>query len=200
MKGYRILLILVLIANIFGVGFGFYYYQGLLANAPIWALPFIPDSPISTLFFSLAILLILINRKSDIVTSLASVYVMKYGIWTMFVILYYPYHFLTPQLANYYWLMFILHFGMVIEPILILHTMKRKKMILLVPIVWLLLNDLIDYGLNMNPLEPYSLPNIQIVGIFSIMETIILSAVVYTLAGNSKIKRIWNKKNNHYIQ
>ena len=75
--------------------------------------------------------------------------------------------------------------------------MKRKKMILLVPIVWLLLNDLIDYGLNMNPLEPYSLPNIQIVGIFSIMETIILSAVVYTLAGNSKIKRIWNKKNNN---
>lgn len=193
MKGYRLLLALVMVVNLFGVVFGFYYYQDLLSSSPLWALPFIPDSPLSTFLFALSIFLLLIGRKLDVLTALASVYVMKYGLWTMFVILYYSYYFLTPALADYYWLMFVLHFGMVIEPVLILHTIRRSRRVFFVPLVWLLLNDIIDYGLGTNPLVQFSLPDQGFVGLLSVAGTVVLSFIVYASAGNAITARIWGR-------
>jgi uncharacterized membrane protein YpjA len=190
-KGYRLLLALVMVVNLFGVVFGFYYYQDFLASSPLWAMPFIPDSPLSTFLFALSIFLLLIGRKSDVLTALASVYVMKYGLWTMFVILYYSYYFLSPALADYYWLMFVLHFGMVIEPVLILHTIRRRRRVFFVPLAWLLLNDIIDYLWDTNPLVQFSLPDLGLVGLLSAAGTIILSFIVYALAGNAITARIW---------
>jgi len=192
-KGYRLLLALVMVVNIFGVVFGFYYYQDLLLSSPLWALPFIPDSPLSTLLFALSIFLLLIGRKSDVITALASVYVIKYGLWTMFVILYYSYYFLTPALADYYWLMFVLHFGMVLEPVLILHTIRRSRLVFFVPLTWLLLNDIIDYRLGMNPLVQFSLPDLGFVGLLSVAGTVVLSFLVYALAGNPATVKIWDR-------
>lgn len=197
MKGYRLLLALVMIINLLGVGFGFYYYQGLLSSSPLWALPFTPDSPLSTFLFALSIFLLLIGRKNDLLSALASVYVMKYGLWTMFVIQYYSYYFLSPALADYYWLMFMLHLGMVIEPVLIIHTIRRRRMVLFVPLIWLLLNDLVDYRLGTNPLIQFALPDLAFIGLLSAMGTIILSFVVYTLAGNNAIARLWGQDKNY---
>lgn len=182
-----------MIINLFGSAFGYYYYKNLLAASPMWQWIFIPDSPNSTLLFSIALFLILINKKSSILSALSSVYVMKYGLWTMFVILYSSDYFLSPSLAGYYWLMFWLHLGMVIEPIILLHTIKPEKGVLLIPLAWLLLNDFFDYYLGTTPLLQFSLQNLETVALFSIGETLFLSILVYALAGNKFLERIWQR-------
>lgn len=197
MSNYTFLLVLVMVVNLMGVAFGFYYYQDLLNSAPLWALPFIPDSPLSTFLFALAIFLLLIGRKNDVLSAVASVYVMKYGLWTMFVILYYSYYFLAPPLTGYYWLMFVLHFGMVVEPVLILHTIRRSRAILLVPLMWLLINDLVDYWLGTNPLVQFALPDLGFIGLLSVLGTLVLCFTVYALAGNSSTAKIWGLDKNY---
>jgi uncharacterized membrane protein YpjA len=182
-----------MVINLLGSGFGYYYYKSLLAASPLWLWIFIPDSPNSTLLFSLAIFLILMGRGSSTLSALGSVYVMKYGLWTMFVILYYSEYFLSPPLTGYYWLMFWLHFGMVIEPVVILHTLEKGKRVLLIPLIWLLINDFFDYGLGTTPLLRLPLESPGMVALFSLGETILFSVLVYALAGSRALERIWQR-------
>lgn len=188
---WRLIIGVVLVINILGSGFGYYYYQNLLSSSPKWQWFFIPDSPNSTLLFSLALLLILLRRSSSVISALGSVYVMKYGLWTMFVIVYYPYYFLAPERADYYWLIFTLHIGMLIEPILILHTIQKKAMVLIIPLILALLNDYFDYFVGTTPLYSFPLKGLGVTPVFSIISTVILSILVYRLSGNKTISRIW---------
>lgn len=191
---WRAILAAVLLINLMGTAFGYYYYQGLLESSPLWQWVFIPDSPNSTIIFSLAIALILLNRASNVLSALGCVYVMKYGLWTMFVILYFPDYFLTPERADYYWLMFWLHFGMVLEPVVILHTLRRNMRTLLAPLVILLINDYLDYAVGTSPLYSFPLKGLGMTPVFSVGETVVFSLVVYFLAGNKTLARIWGGK------
>lgn len=191
---WRALLAVVLIINLLGTAFGYYYYQGLLESSPIWKWVFIPDSPNSTIIFSIAIALILLNRASSTLSALGCVYVMKYGLWTMFVILYFPDFFLTPERADYYWLMFWLHFGMVLEPVLILHTIEKNKRTLLIPLILLLINDAMDYMGGTSPLYSFPLGSLGLTPVFSVGETILFSIIAYSLAGNKALARFWRGK------
>jgi uncharacterized membrane protein YpjA len=187
----RLILGIVVIINLMGTAFGYYYYQGLLSSSPLWQWLFIPDSPNSTLLFSLALSLILLGRASNTFGALGCVYVMKYGLWTMFVILYYHAYFLSPVRADYYWLMFSLHLGMVLEPVLILPTLKKNKMIILIPLFLLLLNDYVDYFLGTSPLYSFPLDDLGVTPILCGAASIFLSLLVYILSGNRALERIW---------
>ncbi len=183
-----------LLINLLGTAFGYYYYQGLLESSPFWKWIFIPDSPNSTLIFSAAIALILVGRPSSVIGALGCVYIMKYGLWTMFVILYFPEFFLAPHWSDYYWLMFWLHLGMFLEPLLILHTIRRNLRTLVVPLVLLLINDYADYLGGTSPLYSFPLGDLGITPAFSVFETLVLSLLVYYLAGNKTLARIWEGK------
>lgn len=191
---WRSVLAVALLINLLGTVFGYYYYQNLLASSPAWKWIFIPDSPNSTLIFSAAIVLILLGRPSSTLGALGCVYIMKYGLWTMFVILYFPEFFLAPRWADYYWLMFWLHLGMVLEPLLILHTLRKNLRTLLVPLVLLLINDYADYAAGTSPLYSFPLDGLGVTPVFSVFETLVLSIVVYRLAENKTLARIWEGK------
>lgn len=176
------LLFAVMLANLAGAAFGFLYYKMMFAALPLKYWIFVPDSPLSVLIFSLSIFLILAGKKKNILSFAACVYVMKYGFWTMFVILFYSEHFLSPSNAPFYWLMFVLHFGMLLEPVFILHMIEPKREHLLL-LLWFLLSDYADYWLGTTPLSMFSFSRIEVVRNVSVASSIIFTLMVYAAAG-----------------
>jgi uncharacterized membrane protein YpjA len=163
--------------NILGSIAGFFYYLPELRKHPFVFWVFIPDSPESTMLFSLAIFFILLGKKKDFISFLASASVIKYGFWTMFVIAFYPSYFLSPPIRDFYILMFVLHLGMMVQPVFILHTIENKKWHAWLTFFWLGINDFFDYVLCINPLS--SFPKIEKVGLITGISTLFVSFGLY---------------------
>jgi len=168
---YRKLLVLVILVNLAGTAFGFYYYQPLYERFPWYSWIFVSDSPNATLLYAVAIFLYLVKRESGLLTLIGMANNIKYGLWTMFVIVYFHDYFLSPENKSYYLLMFALHLGMVLQPVFMLGRVRFKRWHLGVALLWLLLNDFVDYGLWLNPLVefPFSQERILKVGYFTVM-------------------------------
>jgi uncharacterized membrane protein YpjA len=66
----RFLSVLLLI-NILGSFYGYYWYRGQLAATNVLLWPFVPDSPLSTTLFSLVLVLYLLGKKSSLLSLLA---------------------------------------------------------------------------------------------------------------------------------
>jgi uncharacterized membrane protein YpjA len=181
MRRYRLILAMVCVINLLGTVAGFFYYKWQLASSPklFWA--FIPDSPGSTLLFAIAVGLIFFERKVDVLSYLASVGVVKYGFWTMFVIAFYSDYFLSPANRSFYYLMFVLHFGMIVEPVVVLHTIDFKVSYVLLALAWFGLNDYIDYVIGYTPLAGFSFSRIDVVGYVTAASTVMISLGFYAL-------------------
>ncbi len=176
---------LVLLINLVGTIFGFYYYQGLLSASPLWQLLFIPDSPASTILFASALALVMANKKVDLLSYVSSVYVAKYGLWTLFIILYYPQYFLTPERRIFYITMFVLHAGMIAQPLILFPSIiKNKKHLLLVP--WFLMNDYMDYVVGTHPLFGYPFEDLLVIAIVSVFTSLGLCFFFYKVSGSKK--------------
>ena len=134
----------------FFVGTVFWYGDFIRASAPpLWAYPFIPDSPLSTLLFGVALILLHRRRPSDLLNRFAVAYNVKFGTWTMlFWSLYWA---RTGDLNPVSLLMFATHFGMAIEGLLLFQYLDRKSLRnTLVVLAWFVLHDVVDYA----PLAP----------------------------------------------
>lgn len=180
---YRPLLKLIVVINLLGTVFGFIYYRYMFGTTPWYLWPVVSDSPGSTLLFSIALGLVVLGRKKDWLSFLACASVIKYGLWTIFVILYFPEHFLAPAVKNFYYLMIFLHFGTVIQPVVLLRTIKRNKKYLLIALLWFFTNDYFDYVVGTGPLATHGLP-LGVVGWVTAALTLISVFVVYGLKKN----------------
>jgi uncharacterized membrane protein YpjA len=138
--------------NILGffVGTVFWYGDFIQTNAPpLWAYPFIPDSPLSTLLFGLALILLHHHRSNDLLNQFAIVFNIKYGTWTM--LFWSLYWMRTGDLNPVSLLMFATHLGMAVEGILLLQYVPRPHARnSLVILAWFILGDIVDYA----PLAP----------------------------------------------
>jgi uncharacterized membrane protein YpjA len=187
MKRYRLLILMVLLINLLGTFFGFLYYGYMFEIFPKTLWIFIPDSPGSTLLFAAALYFILIGKKKDVLSFLASVSVMKYGFWTMFTILFYSDYFLSPSNLVFYYLMFFLHFGMFVEPVLVVHKIDFKKRYLIISAFWFLLNDYFDYVVGVNPITTYGFSDMGTVAVVSVISTVVLIAFMYYLTTHKSL-------------
>ncbi|MEE9594305.1 MAG: DUF1405 domain-containing protein [Candidatus Hydrothermarchaeales archaeon] len=176
---------LVLLVNLVGSAFGFYYYQGLLLSSPLWQWVFIADSPASTILFSFALILVMLNKKNDWLSYASSVYVAKYGIWTLLVILYYSDYFLAPGRRLFYVTMFILHAGMIVAPLVIIPTIKKHKKHLLL-VLWFLLNDYMDYVVGTHPLIGYPFGDLWVIALASAFTSLLLCILFHVVSGSKK--------------
>lgn len=176
---------LILLANLSGSAFGFYYYKGLLLSSSLWQWVFIPDSPASTILFSLALALVLLNRKNDWLSYASSVYVAKYGLWTLLVILYYSEYFLAPGRRLFYFTMFVLHAGMIAQPLVVTPTIKKSRLhLLLIP--WFLLNDYMDYAVGTHPLFGYPFDDLGVIAVSSFFSSLLLCLIIHSISGSEK--------------
>ncbi|MDP4083865.1 MAG: DUF1405 domain-containing protein [Bacillota bacterium] len=145
----RSFLKLLLIVNITGTIYGFYWYGWQLADTPTIFLPFVPDSPTASLFFVFVLIAFLLGKNWPIIEALAIVTLFKYGIWavTMNILVFNVQGSLDP--AGY--MLILSHFAMAVQGLLYAPFYRIKWWHLVVAAIWTLHNDIIDYVFFMMP-------------------------------------------------
>ncbi|GGF74976.1 membrane protein [Paenibacillus albidus] len=158
---------LLFIVNLLGTVYGYIWYGNQLeytaANYPLWLLPFVPDSPTASLFFTAALLLMLYPPKGlafgiirELIEALAVVTSVKYGIWAVGIIFAGGYQ--GDVLGWKDWMLVISHTGMAVEVLLYAGLFSYRKMIPLA-LIWTLWNDTVDYSYGIYPWLPAELSN-----------------------------------------
>ncbi|WP_028986717.1 DUF1405 domain-containing protein [Thermicanus aegyptius] len=135
--------------NFFGTLYGYYWYRYQLAATPPPFLPFVPDSPTASLFFTIFLLLLLMGKKSSFIAAFALITQIKYGIWAVVAILWGGA--LGSPLIPEQYMLIISHSGMALEAILYYSFYRIKWVHLAVVSLWTLLNDWVDYTQEMHP-------------------------------------------------
>ncbi len=132
--------LLLIIINFLGfaslpIGYG---EQLINTNPLLWL--FVPDCQLSVLFFALALI-----TGNDELLSLGVLSVIKYGLWTIIVLLI-NYSFFI----NSFWLLFIPHLFMIIEGLFFFSKARFSW----ITALFFIINDLSDYLFNTHPFIP----------------------------------------------
>jgi uncharacterized membrane protein YpjA len=148
----RNVLLLLLIVNIIGTLYGYYWYGWQLADTPTKFLLFVPDSPTASLFFVFVLIAFLLKRNWGLMEALAIVTLFKYGIWAVIMNL-----LVLVETGELDWLSYMLigsHFAMAVQGILYAPFYRIKVWHIIVTAIWTLHNDVIDYVFMMLPRYP----------------------------------------------
>ncbi|MBY9081671.1 DUF1405 domain-containing protein [Paenibacillus sp. HN-1] len=188
---------ILLAVNTLGTIYGYIWYGNQLSytagNYPVWLLPFVPDSPTASLFFTLALLLLLFPPRSAfgvavraLVEALAVVTSVKYGIWAVAIIIAGGYQGGTIDWQD--WMLMASHAGMAVEALLYARFFICRKMIP-IALLYTLLNDTMDYGFGIYPWLPSTLiDDVAQVRNFTFLLTL-LSASAAWLAAEASERR-----------
>jgi uncharacterized membrane protein YpjA len=171
--------------NLLGTIYGYQWYWKQMTYtaervSPAY-LPFVPDSPTASLFFTGAIAYLLADsyrsRKRDskqrsgwfrgIVEAFAVITSFKYGIWAVSMIWAGAYQ---GDLINWQdWMLTLSHLGMAAEALLYLRLYTYRSAAVIVVAAWTLINDYMDYGVGVFPWLPETLlDDLSIVAAFTV--------------------------------
>lgn len=142
----------LLLVNLVGAGYGFCWYREQLAVTPLGYWPVVPDSPLSVLFMSMVISLLLAGRRSELLEAVAYISLAKYGAWTVFVI-------------AMYWMkggrvvfedvhLVVSHGAMVAQAVVFARQFVPRPVPVLAAGAWFALNDYFDYWVGVHPTLP----------------------------------------------
>lgn len=159
----RLILWILLISNALGTIYGYIWYGGQLYNTamnhPSWQLVFVPDSPTASLFFSLALIMLLYPPKQlagllfqQLVEALAVVTSVKYGIWAVAMI--FAGASQGSELIWQDWMLVASHTAMAVEALIFVKLFHIRWSALTVAVMWTLLNDTVDYTFGVFPYLP----------------------------------------------
>ncbi|WEL23561.1 DUF1405 domain-containing protein [Candidatus Nanohalovita haloferacivicina] len=162
--------------NVAGTAFGFFFYQEQLAANPIQLWPFIPDSPLATLFAVLTFAFIAHDKRNNLVEALAVIGNLKYGLWTVFVLIYYHEIFYAGNPLWMYLFLLLSHVGMAAQALIILDITKTDIKAFIAASSWFIINDLVDYtlGIHTRLYTPENGPAMIAAGILTAASIIIL--------------------------
>lgn len=142
------ILALLLIINFLGSIWGFLWYRDQLSSTPIKYWIFTPDSPTATLFFSMYILLKLLEKENTLLGLIACVWLIKYGIWAVVINL----NLLFIDSFTFENLHLTLsHMGMAFEGLLFLLFLDFSVLKGIIVIFLMIISDYADYGLKLHP-------------------------------------------------
>lgn len=174
----RFLIILFLI-NLFGTIYGYIWYDSQLAITPIIFLPFVPDSPTASLFFTLFLLFFIVGKNSPYIEALALTSLFKYGIWAVVMNL------LTLAVNGTLdwqgYMLMVSHGAMAIQGLLYIPFYKIKLKHLTVAGIWILHNDIIDYVFGMMPIYADLTKYMNVIGYFTFWLSILTLYIAYIL-------------------
>ncbi len=172
-------LILLFLINLFGTIYGYIWYESQLAITPLIFIPFVPDSPTATLFFTIFLLFFIFGRNVPYVEALAVTSLFKYGVWAVAMNLLTLW--VNGELVWQGYMLIASHGAMAIQGLLYLPHYKIKLKHLTVAAVFLLHNEIIDYVFGMMPIySSLSMYQNQI-GYFTFWLSIFTIILVYQL-------------------
>ncbi|WP_153007680.1 DUF1405 domain-containing protein [Bacillus coahuilensis] len=139
----KIVLWWLLIVNVFGTIYGYYWYGYQLEKTEPHFIPFVPDSPTASLFFCFVLIGFLYKKQNGLMEALAIVTLFKYGVWAVVMNL------LTLLLTGYLnpagYMLMASHAAMAIQGILYAPYYKIKPWHIIAAGLWTIHNDIIDY-------------------------------------------------------
>jgi uncharacterized membrane protein YpjA len=140
--------------NFLGSIYGYYWYGNQLEQTNWQLLIFVPDSPTASLFFTGVLLLYLFKKKSALLEAFAAITLFKYGIWAVVMIIWgavlSPSGFLSSLTWEHYMLI-ISHLGMALQALIYAPFYSFGYRDIAIVSIWTLLNDALDYGLDIHP-------------------------------------------------
>ena len=160
----RVTFFLLLVPNLIGILFGYYFYYNVGQFNPadeaffrdyVWW-PFIPDSPNAVLVCVVALAAYtFFGKRSRLLDGLAFTGMLYVGLWTTFLFLAYADAMGTFEWGSVNNLLFFSHMGMPLEAMLFIPALLKDKRDWLIPGVvaaWMALGSWLDYGpLNLHP-------------------------------------------------
>jgi uncharacterized membrane protein YpjA len=136
---------LVVAVNLAGTAFGFWYYRFQFALEPALAWPFVPDSPLATLFIGLSIASWKLGNSREWLNALAFFGCLKLGLWTPYTLLVFRESFLATTPLWLYLFLFFSHLAMALEGFVVHRYSDFPVRAVAVALAWYGLNDLVDY-------------------------------------------------------
>ena len=134
----------IVFINLLGTAFGFWYYLPQFSTEPFLMLPFVPDSPVATLFFALSLGLWKLGKNSIWISSIAFIGCIKLGLWTPYVLLMFfsDFSYLPPLMYHF---LFWSHLAMALQAFLIFRYTTFSLVAISVGFSWHFFNDIVDY-------------------------------------------------------
>jgi uncharacterized membrane protein YpjA len=186
--GSRKLLALLFVVNVFGTIYGYYWYKNQLLSTDWWLLPFVPDSPTASLFFSFVLLAFLLGRKWPLLEAFAAITLVKYGIWAT-VMIFWTASLGGPMYWEHYMLVFS-HLGMALQAVLYAPFFSFRKKHLVIVAVWVITNDIVDYTLGVFPwLHSVLHPHLTTIAWFTFGLSLFSVALFYVLVIRRRTKK-----------
>jgi uncharacterized membrane protein YpjA len=157
----RVLLWALLWVNLIGTIYGYYWYGDQLAETvqdmPLWFVPFVPDSPTASLFFTLSVAYLLHESKygympkskfgyhlRGFIEAFALITSFKYGIWAVSMIA--ASAALGTPMDWQDYMLSTSHLGMAAEALLFARLYRFRLPHVLLVACWSFANDYMDYG------------------------------------------------------
>jgi uncharacterized membrane protein YpjA len=193
--GLRLAWVVVAI-NLLGTAFGFWYYgfhplplsdpliTWQFAAEPVVMWPFVPDSPLATLFIAGAFACWKLGRTNEYLNALAFFGCWKLGLWTPFVLAAFSEAFLEVTWFPLYLFLFFSHLAMVVQAFVLHRFADFPIGAVAVAAVWYGFNDIVDYFVPIVG-DPHHtslpLPDTAVVGGSTVLQIAAAGAVVLTL-------------------
>ncbi|KAB7708920.1 DUF1405 domain-containing protein [Bacillus aerolatus] len=180
----RKFLLLLFLINLLGTIYGYIWYVPQLARTEWFFLPFVPDSPTASLFFTIVLLGFLWKKSWGLFQALAIITLFKYGIWAVVMNL------LTLKVTGYLswegYMLMASHLGMAIQGLLYAPLYRMKAWHFAAAALWALHNEIIDYVFMQYPV--YSQLNLYIreIGYFTFWLSVLAIFLTWYLAVREK--------------
>lgn len=177
------------LCNLLGTIYGYVWYEAQLRytweNHALWQLIFVPDSPTASLFFTIALLFLLLPKQlgrfhflRGLIEGLAIVTSVKYGVWAVSMI--FAGSAMGDSLGWQDWMLVASHLAMAVEALLYVRLFSLRAVMLVIAGAWTLLNDTVDYSYGVYPWLPRPLwEHVPAVAIFTVLLTLASVGVGY---------------------
>jgi len=142
----------LVVINGLGSIYGFLWYKEQLAGTPWYLWPVVPDSPLSTLLFTVYLVFYLARRPFPYLGAVAQMGTFKYGLWTVVVLGGY-------MVTRRHWdwefaLLTATHAGMALEAYLFMAADPQRRPFIWAAAAWFVINDFFDYVIGTHPAVP----------------------------------------------
>lgn len=176
---HRQFLILLFIINLLGTIYGYIWYQSQLMQTPTIFLPFVPDSPTASLFFTIFLLFFIFGKNVPYIEALAITSLFKYGIWAVVMNIFTLV--VDGSIGWQGWMLIASHAGMAIQGILYAPYYKIELRHLTVAAIVIIHNDIIDYVFGMMPIYSSLTSYMEEIGYFTFWLSVITIIITYQL-------------------
>lgn len=176
---HRQFLILLFIVNLLGTIYGYIWYESQLKITPLVFIPFVPDSPTASLFFTIFLFFFIFNKNVPYIEALAVTTLFKYGIWAVvmnvFTLI------VNGSLDWQGYMLIASHGAMAVQGLLYIPYYQIKLKHLTVAGIVLLHNDIIDYVFGMMPIYSSLTDYMKEIGYFTFWLSILTIIITYQL-------------------